>query len=322
MTRKTVLLMLLGVLGILLGYWGSSYYVAYTDDASLETDIIRIAPRVAGHVQKVQVQDNQLVQQGQELASIDPEPFRLVVSNAEAELDQAQARMELQKSVLLSARAGHEQTGSALKLAAATEQRYRTLLKKKTVPRQAYDEKLDAFEEARARHEESMDQVAQAQSAVKAHAKDVAAAQARLEMAKYDASHTVLRAPVSGFVTALDIKPGDYAKVGQSIMAVVSDQDWRVMANYREQFLRHIKPGQRVLVLLDSHPWQLLEGTVQGVAKGVSRSPVPEKLLPYVEPKTNWIRLSRRFPVRIEFKSIPEGLQLLSGSDARTLVIY
>ena len=321
MTRKTVFCLLLAAIGLLLLYWLSSYFAAYTDDAYLITDILRVTPRVDGHVQSVHVVDNQHVAQGELLAVIDPTPFLLQVKNAAAELDQAKARLELQQSSLVSAKAMLDETASSLHLASVTVQRYRDLMQRKAIARQDYDEKVDAYNEAADRHKQAQATVDEAAKGVKAKQMDIAALQAGLELAQYNADHTRLYAPVAGYVTALDIKPGDYAKVGQAIMAVVSDADWRIMANYREQFVRHIREGQNVVVHLDSHPWRLFEGVVQGVARGVSRDPAPEKLLPYVEPKTNWIRLSRRFPVRIHFKERPPDL-LLSGSDARTVVVY
>lgn len=322
MTRKTVFLLLLTALGLLALYWVSTYFVAYTDDAYLTTDIVRIAPRVDGHVQSVDVQDNQRVNEGQVLTRIDPKPFKLHVRNAKAKLSQTQAQLQLQQSALEAVQAHHSATSSALELAAATEKRYRSLLQKKTISQQNYDEKFDALQEATDKHKAVQAKVNEALKAVQAHERDVDAAQAELDMAQYNADHTVLYAPVEGYVTALNIKPGDYAKIGEAIMAVVSDVDWRVIANYREQLVRHIQPGQRVIVYLDNYPWRLFEGEVQGVAHGVSRSPTSEKLLPYVEPTTNWIRLSRRFPVRIQLKERPKDLRLLSGSDARTVVVY
>jgi membrane fusion protein, multidrug efflux system len=322
LTRKTVLKLLLAALGLLLAYWASTYIAAYTDDAYLTTDIIRVAPRVPGHVQSVEVADNQRVAKGQTLAVIDPTPFRLRVKNAQAQLAQASSQLSLQNSALESAKAKLDEAASARGLAATTAKRYKDLIQSKAIAQQAYDEIEAALKEAMDRSQAAQAEVNEAAKAVEAHAMDVAAAKAELDLAQYEANHTVLYAPVDGFVTALNIKPGDYAKVGDPLMAVVSDVDWRILANYREQFVRHIQPGQKVIVHLDNYPWRLFAGVVQGVAHGVSRDPAPGKLLPYVEPTTNWIRLSRRFPVRIHLTDRPPDLRLLSGSDARTVVIY
>jgi multidrug efflux system membrane fusion protein len=46
------------------------------------------------------------------------------------------------------------------------------------------------------------------------------------------------------------------------------------------------------------------------------------KLLPYVEPTTDWIRLERRFPVTLVLEDPDPGVVLHMGADARTLIIY
>ncbi|OEU65786.1 MAG: hypothetical protein BA863_09970 [Desulfovibrio sp. S3730MH75] len=321
MSRRTIFHLLFLALFLFLAYWVSTYFAAYTDDAYLETDILRIAPRVKGHVKEVAVRDNQHVVKGELLACIDPVPFQLRVTNCQAKLDQAKARLEMQKNSLQSIKSFFKESSAALKLATATEERFRRLLRKKTIAQQTYDVKMETYQAALDHNKGAQAEVDEATSAIQAYLLNVKATQAELDIAEFEANHTKLFSPVEGFVTALNIKPGDYAKVGQSIMAVVSDEDWRIVANYREQLVRHIQPGQRVVVHLDNYPWQLFEGKVQGVAHGVSRSPVSKKLLPYVEPKTNWIRLSRRFPVRINLKQ-SKGVRLLSGSDARTIVVY
>ncbi|NDV27344.1 HlyD family secretion protein [Desulfovibrio sp. JC010] len=321
MNRKTVFKLLFAALFLLFIYWISTYFMAYTDDAYLETDIIRTAPRVQGHIQEVAVKDNQQVLKGNLLAVIDPTPFQIALNSAQAKLAQTKARLDMQQKNLLAADAVFKETQAALTLAEKTEKRFRKLIKSKTVSRQVYDEKLEEYRKAMDRNKEAASEVDEAKAAVQAQQHELRHAESQLNLAEYEMEHTRLYAPVNGFITALKIKPGDFAKVGQPIMAVVSDEDWRVIANYREQLVRHIKPGQHVTVHLDNYPWNLFSGKVQGIARGVSRNPITDKLLPYVEPKTNWIRLSRRFPVRIEIE-VPHGTRLLSGSDVRTLVIY
>ena len=45
-----------------------------------------------------------------------------------------------------------------------------------------------------------------------------------------------------------------------------------------------------------------------------------EKLLPYVAPTTDWIRLQRRIPVTILLVEPPPGHRLYMGADARTVI--
>ena len=58
-----------------------------TEDAYVKADIAQIAPEVSGRVLEVLVRDHAAVKAGTVLVKIDPEPFRLALAKAEAELD-------------------------------------------------------------------------------------------------------------------------------------------------------------------------------------------------------------------------------------------
>jgi membrane fusion protein, multidrug efflux system len=57
-----------------------------TDDAAVRANVVGIAPRVAGQIIKLNVQDNQAVKEGDVLFEIDPEDYRLVLEKAKADL--------------------------------------------------------------------------------------------------------------------------------------------------------------------------------------------------------------------------------------------
>src|SRR5437870_9047640 len=77
-----------------------------TDDATARANVVGIAPRVAGQILKLNVQDNQAVKEGDVLFEIDPEDYRLVLEKAKADLGAldrqiAQAHSTLQRLVPL-----------------------------------------------------------------------------------------------------------------------------------------------------------------------------------------------------------------------------
>jgi multidrug efflux system membrane fusion protein len=74
-------------------------------------------------------------------------------------------------------------------------------------------------------------------------------------------------------------------------------------------------------VWLDSNPWHVLRGRVEGVGRGIARTNIPEQLLPYVAPTTDWIRLRRRFPVTILLNPPRPSHGLLMWADARVFFI-
>src|ERR1700693_5817042 len=101
--RKIVsLIVVAGAVIITLYVWGITERHPRTDDATARANVVGIAPRVAGQILKLSVQDNQAVKEGDVLFEIDPEDYRLILEKAKAELatlDQqlAQARDTLRR---------------------------------------------------------------------------------------------------------------------------------------------------------------------------------------------------------------------------------
>jgi len=63
----------------------------WTRDGYVRANVIGIAPRVAGPIVQIPIQDNQPVKKGDLLFEIDPATFQAAVDNAAAKLQQAQA---------------------------------------------------------------------------------------------------------------------------------------------------------------------------------------------------------------------------------------
>jgi membrane fusion protein (multidrug efflux system) len=84
-----IVVVLLVVVGA--GLWWRSTFSEDTDDAQVNGHLIQISPRIAGQVLKVDVEENQVVNSGDEIAQLDPRDYQVAVENAEAALVSAQA---------------------------------------------------------------------------------------------------------------------------------------------------------------------------------------------------------------------------------------
>jgi len=87
LTIGRVLLTLLIVTFAVVVVWRMVMYYMYapwTRDGHIRADIVQIAPDVSGLIQQVEVRDNQLVQRGQVLFSIDQDRFKLALRQAKA----------------------------------------------------------------------------------------------------------------------------------------------------------------------------------------------------------------------------------------------
>jgi len=84
------------VVGAVLFWWHSTFYED-TDDAQVNGHLIQISARIAGHIIKVNVDENQYVDAGTVLAEIDPKDFEVAVQQDEANLQSAEAAYEAAK---------------------------------------------------------------------------------------------------------------------------------------------------------------------------------------------------------------------------------
>jgi len=81
---------------IVVGFFLWRYFTSYesTDDAQVDGHLNSISPRVAGHVVKLLVTDNQYVDAGTPLVQIDPRDYQVAVERARADYNDALAQAE------------------------------------------------------------------------------------------------------------------------------------------------------------------------------------------------------------------------------------
>jgi membrane fusion protein (multidrug efflux system) len=84
-----IVVVLLVVVGA--GLWWRSTFSEDTDDAQVNGHLIQISSRISGQVLKVDVEENQVVKAGDEIALLDPRDYQVAVENAQAALASAEA---------------------------------------------------------------------------------------------------------------------------------------------------------------------------------------------------------------------------------------
>ncbi len=138
--------------------------------------------------------------------------------------------------------------------------------------------------------------------------------QAAIAKAQLDLSRVVIRSPVNGYVTNLLAQLGDYANVGQRLVALVDADSFWIDGYFDETSLERIHDGDPATVKLMGYS-QFVRGHVGGVARGINvpnAQPDPAGLAS-VNPIFTWVRLAQRVPVRIHIDQVPEGLRLVVG---------
>ncbi len=300
-----VLSVLIIAAAIVVGIYVTRIYYVYprTDDAYVRANIVGIAPHVSGPIVSLPVVDNQHVDKGDLLFEVDPRPYQDVFNKLDAQLKLTHLDVNAYEDAIRAATAEQHRREADAAYARQYLHRIEPLLTKHYVTAN------DVFN-ARSRVEAEEAGVRNAASEVKRAQNQLGkfgdinarlkAAEAEVADAKLNVEYCYVTAPFDGYVTNLNIAVGQYANEGRDVLALVDNRVWYVIANYRENFISHIKPGMRVDVFLLAYPNHRFRGTVQGLGWALYQTNgATVEGLPSVEPTLNWVRLSQRFPVRI-----------------------
>jgi len=141
-------------------------------------------------------------------------------------------------------------------------------------------------------------------------------------LAELNLQRTVVRAPVSGYVTNLNVHPGDFAAVGAAKLALIDSASFYVVGYFEETKLPLLKLNDKVDIHMMSGQAQL-QGHIESIAHGITDrdASLGRELLADVNPTFNWVRLAQRVPVRIHIDRKPEQLALVAGTTC-TVVIH
>jgi len=207
------------------------------------------------------------------------------------EIDPADYRIALE-----SAQAQAKRDAAALDYARANEGRQATLEGEGWVSKNIYQQSASALHQLEAA---------------------VAVDRAAIAKAQLDLSRVVIRSPVNGYVTNLLAQLGDYANVGQRLIALVDADSFWIDGYFEETSLGNILEGDPATVKLMGYS-QLVRGHVGGVARGINiPNAQPDQAgLASVNPIFTWVRLAQRVPVRIHIDKVPDGVRLVAGMTA------
>jgi len=346
--RALGLFIVLGAIVSGIWVWRINYQHPRTNDAMVRANIVGVAPEVSGRIVELYVEDNQYVKQGDLLYVIDPRPYQAKLNKAKADLMLAEKEVESRRATSSSAdiaieRLEHQRAAASAEIARIEAEdeylhnylkRIEPLVEKQYVTedelkqaRSRYAASRAALADARAKErsarsaiEEAKSDSRQAESLI-AQIGDVnariEAAKAMVTAAELDVEYCYVRAPFNAYVTNLNTREGEYAKAGTQMFALVDDRHWYVIADFKETYLKSIKPGQEAEVFLVGYPGKRYRGVVTGIGWANSPDNVKQQgVLPEVRRTLNWVILASRFPVRIEIQERDPDHPLRMGMTA------
>ena len=302
-----------------------------TDDAYVTAHYAMVAPRIAGQINGIHVDDNQTVRAGQLLVTIDDRDYRASLDQAEAALaadraqvDQAGAQVSRQPAIIAQSKAQVDAARAKLGLSRADQVRYSNLAATGAGTVQQHQQADTTERQDRASLESAdadLDAARHQLDALKANRTTalakVQADQAQIEQARLNLSYTRIYAPIDGQVDQRSVQLGNFVSPGGALMLVVPLHQAYIEANYREVALRHMRPGQHARIHLDAYDvW--LDGYVESLpaASGGALSPIPPN-----NATGNFTKIVQRLPVKIvPYPDQPLARLLRIGMSVETIV--
>ena len=327
--RKWTLIVLALCVVLLFWYLRSDRVTPFTSQARVHALVVPVAPEVSGTITSVEVANNQLVEAGQVLFRIDEERYGYAVQTAQATLDQAYQGQGAAGANVDAARASLASAQANMERARLDAERMRRI--REQDPGAISQRRLESAE---ASLRVSEGQVEAARAALTAALEQLGSpgdenatvrqALAGLESARLNLERATVRAPDDGVVTGVQLNRGNFAGAGHPQMTFIATHNIWIQADYKENNLGHLDPGDEVAIVFDVLPGRIVKGTVREIGFGVDVGDPPLGKLPTIRNDKNWLRAAQRYPVLVDFE-LPvnaEGRTRLKVGSQATVVVY
>ena len=248
-----------------------NYNHPYTFTAQKAVIAIPITPQVTGIVTEVTDKNNQLIQKGEVLFKLDPVRYQARVDRLQADLMTATHNIKTLRAQLTEAQANTTQVSAERDRLFKNYQRYLKGSQAAVNPfsERDIDDARQNFLAQDALVKGSVAEQAQIQSQldsmVNGEQSQIVSLRAQLTEAKYNLEQTVIRAPSNGYVTQVLIRPGTYAAALplRPVMVFIPEQKRQIVAQFRQNSLLRLKPGDDAEVMFNALPGQVFHGKLK-----------------------------------------------------------
>ena len=292
-----------------------------TENANLRQAKVMVSAEAAGRIVEVDIADNAAVSAGDKLFVVDPEPYRIALSQADASLAAARLNVEQLRAAYGQAVAQERMAASEVTYLKSQYDRAADLARKGISAQSSLDEAQRDLERAEEQHRAALQGIESARAALGGDpdiATDrhpsVLAAQSTRDKAAFDLAQTTVRAPADGVISqASSFKVGQYVTAGTPLFSLVETGDTWVEANFKETQLTNMKPGQTAEVTLDTYPDVPFHATVESIGAGTGAE---FSLLPAQNATGNWVKVTQRIPVRLRLDTEGKDVPVRTGMSA------
>ena len=313
-------------------WWTVGRFIESTDDAYVGGDVTVIAPKVAGLISRVVVRDNQTVHAGDLLVVLDDRDYRAALNKAQAAIDAQEAALANLEATRRLQQARIEET--AARIAAADAEivrarddatRYRQLASFSAAS-------IQNLQKADADHRKALASGREARAAVDGAVRQLdvidterdqaraalAKAVAERDLAALDVGYTEIHSPIDGTIGNRSARVGAFAAIGTPLLSVVPDRDLWVDANFKEDELGRMIPGQNATVVADVLPGRVFHGRVGSLAPGTG---AVFSVIPPENATGNFTKIVQRVPVRIHLDGSESRIAMLRPGLSTTVTV-
>ena len=326
--RRWTFILLAAVILLLAWYLVSDRYTPFTSQARVHALVVPIAPEVSGTVVAVDVGNNQRVTAGQPLFRIETERYELAVQAAEADLQTARQSMGASGANVSAAEASLASARANLDRAEKDAVRLRRI--KEEDPGAISERRIETAEASLAA---ARGQVDAARANVEKALQDlgqtgeqnarILQAQSALAQARLNLERTSVRAPEDGVVTDVRVSNGNFANASAPQMTFIAVDNVWIQADFTENNLGNIRPGNKVRVVFDALPGEVFNGTVRELGFGVAVDSAPLGSLPTISNDQGWLRSAQRYPVLVDFDvQLQQGATRLKVGSQASVVVF
>ena len=283
-----------------------------TNDAQVEAYINPISARVGGYIKSINFEEHQLVKQGDTLIVIDNREYLTKVMEAQAALEDAQARLIVLNAQIRTAQTGTYVNKDMIDAAKAkfTEKqqdlkRYKNLLKEEAATLQEFEQMQAKYDVAQSEYNAAGNSLKTTHSKIEElqanHAlleAEIKQKTAQLEFAKINLQYTIITAPYSGRLGRKTIQEGQQIQSGQSLVPIINENHKWVTANFKETQIEGMREGQQVDIAIDGFDDKTYHGTIEAIAGSTGSK---FSLLPADNSTGNFVKITQRIPVKIKF---------------------
>jgi RND family efflux transporter MFP subunit len=212
-------------------------------------DQVSLAFKVAGRVDKVQVDLGSLVKEGQVVATLVPTDYELRVRQAEASLIQARVRLGLSPegdsdTIDPENTALVRQRRAVVQEARLNRDRMKTFFDRGLSAKATLESAEASLEVAEGQYQDALEEIRNRQGVL-------AQRRSELEIARQQLQDTVLRAPLDGAVRERQVSMGEYRGPGTPVMTIVRTHPLRLKLAVPERETAALRPGLPVRVSVE-----------------------------------------------------------------------